>query len=90
MLTRTKPAPTESASKPKVNWVRSGNEIKKSFSGSNMDDEGSLLSPAVEDYWATETVVGRDHALVVSSKGYQNVTLRSRLFQDAHSKLHVT
>lgn len=71
-------------------WDQQGNVTKKSYSFSNIDDDSSLLFPSIDDYWESETILARDHALVVSSKGFQNVTLRSRLFEDAHSKLHVT
>ncbi|KAI1285814.1 Microsomal triglyceride transfer protein large subunit [Halotydeus destructor] len=85
-LTRTKP----SARDKNVDWSKTGNEIKKRFSFSNVEEDSSVLTPNVEDDWASETTLGRDHVLVVSSKGWQNVTLRSRLYQEAHSKLYIS
>lgn len=53
-----------------------------------MGPDSSVLVPEIFDEWYSETIVGRDHALVVSSKGSQNVTYKSRVYNEAYSKLY--
>lgn len=72
-------------------WTRKGQEIHRSFKWSNLASESeSILLPEMMNEWTTISEVGRDHSVIVKSDGWQNVTFRSRIYNEAYSKLHLT
>lgn len=72
-------------------WTRKGQEIHRSFKWSNLASESeSILLPEMMNEWVTVSEVGRDHSVIVKSDGWQNVTFRSRIYNEAYSKLHLT
>lgn len=68
-------------------WKKTGQQISRSSSWSN-EGQGSVLVPDMTDHWVSESTLSRDHGLVTETHGWQNVTLRSRMYREAHSRLN--
>lgn len=45
--------------------------------------------PLVIDEWSITSQLNRDHSFVIKSKGWQNITFASRLYNNAFSKLYL-
>ncbi|RWS08553.1 hypothetical protein B4U79_03836 [Dinothrombium tinctorium] len=77
---------------PSLVWSKSGQDLKKYFYYSNIGNpfEKTALIPEIVDEWETKSKLGRDHAIVLESSGWQNLSLISQLYPNAHSKLHST
>ncbi|RWS27644.1 hypothetical protein B4U80_04809, partial [Leptotrombidium deliense] len=77
---------------PSLVVSKSGQELKKYYYKSNIDEsEGdvhSVLVPAIVDEWESKSKLARDHSYITESIGWQNISLSSRLYSTAHSKLH--
>lgn len=71
-----------------VNFVKKGQDIEMSYS-SKHDTIEPIMNPLNLDQWSISTNLGRDHTLVTESTGWQNVSLTSRLYNTAYSKLHL-
>lgn len=54
------------------------------------DKSPSILLPDILDQWEVHSESSGEHSIVKSASGWQNVTLRSRIYNDAHSKLYLT
>ncbi|XP_015785984.1 microsomal triglyceride transfer protein [Tetranychus urticae] len=70
-----------------VTWNKKGQDIEQSYS-SKTDKIEPIMSPLIIDEWSISTNLGRDHTLVTESVGWQNVSLISRIYNTAYSKLH--
>ncbi|XP_054166757.1 microsomal triglyceride transfer protein-like isoform X2 [Oppia nitens] len=73
--------------KSSFEWITDGLTISKKSSTTNSDIK-SLLNPEVEDVWHVSAQLASDHPVVISANGWQNVTLQSRIYSFAHSKLY--
>ncbi|CAG2174423.1 unnamed protein product, partial [Oppiella nova] len=73
--------------KTSYEWIRDGLTISKKSLNTNTDYK-SILSPDVSDEWQTSAQLASDHPIVESANGWQNVTLQSRIYSFAHSKLY--
>jgi len=78
----------EKSDTPGVQVYQKNGKSVKTFSSNNFG--GSILLPDIENNWEIETSSSGDHSIVQSINGWQNVSLRSRIYQDAHSKLYLT
>lgn len=64
--------------------------ISKSFSWTNSGPSGSaasILKPDIQNVWHQDAHLDPDHRIVSSSSGWQNITLRSRIYTEAHSHM---
>jgi hypothetical protein len=89
-LLLTKPYSHES----KRNFKRDGRHLKYEFD-SEVEDAlyeapKSMYQPARRNHYAVQAELDSDHDLVRKLNAWQNVTFASRLYQEAHSKLHST
>ena len=84
-LTRARPDDRQ----PQVKWHIIGNKISKSFKWSNSGpgSASSILKPDISNVWQQDSVVDPDHSIISSSRGWQNITLRSRIYTEAHSHM---
>ena len=64
---------------------------RKSSKSELLEDSGkySLLAPAITDNWEIDSKLATDHDISEHVKGWQNVTLESKIYPNAHSKLFV-
>lgn len=72
-----------------VKWDVSGNKTIKSFAWNNggAGNAASILKPEIRNIWQQEALLDPDHGVVSSSTGWQNITLRSRIYTEAHSHM---
>lgn len=74
-------------------WELQGRHLirRKSVQSELMEDFGkySLLAPLITDNWEIESELAIDHDISEHVKGWQNVTLESKIYPNAHSKLFV-
>lgn len=73
----------------KVTTDASGNVIK-SYTSNGHSAIDSIFGPEILNSWMTESVMSTDHSIVLKNTGYQNVTIRSLVYKEAHSKLQMT
>ncbi|OTF81732.1 hypothetical protein BLA29_003245 [Euroglyphus maynei] len=74
-------------------WNLQGRHLirRKSSQSDLLENSGrySLLAPAITDNWEIESELASDHDITEHVKGWQNVTLESKIYPNAHSKLFV-
>lgn len=70
-----------------VEWTQTGQQIVKKSLTNNSKSQ-SILLPDFIDEWQVNLEVAKDHPVVIESNGWQNITLSSRIYQNAHSKLY--
>lgn len=71
---------------------KDGRTVKQSTLTNNdfENRQSSILLPDIVNQWEIHRENSQEHSIVSSSFGWQNITLRSRIYNDAHSKLHLT
>jgi len=48
------------------------------------------MVPKTVNEWSSVSKLARDHSYITESRGWQNVSLESRLYKEAYSKLSLT
>ena len=83
-LTRPRPNPTDHL----VKFQASENGFTKSFKWANSGSgASSILNPDIKNIWNQEAKLDPHHPILISSSGWQNVTLRSRVYTEALSHM---
>lgn len=58
--------------------------------GNRNSGQSSILIPDILNQWQIQSKTSQEHSFVTSSHGWQNITLRSRIYNNAHSHLYLT
>lgn len=81
---------------PQIKWNKVKGRLERSSqnfevtSPNKSSEHSSILLPQVLDTWHISSELEAEHTLVTSASGWQNVTLRSKIYTEAHSHLHAT